>query len=63
MGPTPIILYEYQKKGVTEISFRKSLILKDAILVVSDLGERDDCCSKKESGSKLPDSKRSFIHG
>ncbi len=31
--PTPGISYEYQKKGITEIAFRKSLILKGAILV------------------------------
>jgi len=30
----PMILYEYQNKRVTEKAFRKSLILKDAILVV-----------------------------
>jgi hypothetical protein len=32
----PIILYECQKKGLTEIVFRNSLILKGAILVVLD---------------------------
>jgi hypothetical protein len=30
----PIILYAYQRKGVTETAFRKLLILKGAILVV-----------------------------
>ena len=35
MAPTPpIILYEYQRKGVTKIAFRKLLILKSVILVV-----------------------------
>ena len=32
--PPPMTLYEYQNKRVTEKAFRKSLILKDAILVV-----------------------------
>jgi hypothetical protein len=32
----PTILYECQKKGLTEIVFRNSLILKGAILVVLD---------------------------
>src|SRR5438128_6480583 len=32
--PPPIILYECQKKGFTKFAFRKSLILKDAILTV-----------------------------
>jgi hypothetical protein len=37
MGPPPpIILHEYQKKGLTESAFRKLLILKGAILVVLD---------------------------
>src|SRR5690348_6519312 len=31
---SPINLYEYQRKGLTEYSFRKSLILKGTILVV-----------------------------
>jgi hypothetical protein len=35
-SPTPLILHEYQKKGVTEFAFRKSLILKGAISVVLD---------------------------
>ena len=35
MPPTPpMIMYEYKNKRVTEKAFRKSLILKDAILVV-----------------------------
>jgi len=34
--PPPLILYEYQKKGVTEFAFRKSLILKGVISVVLD---------------------------
>ena len=33
-APPPIMLCEYQRKGVTEIAFRKLLILKGAILVV-----------------------------
>jgi hypothetical protein len=46
-------MHEYQKKGVTEIAFRKSLILKGAILVV--LGYKAEMAAlRKKSGSKLP---------
>jgi hypothetical protein len=34
LPPPPTNLYEYQRKGLTKIAFRKLLILKDAILVV-----------------------------
>jgi hypothetical protein len=44
----PGILYEYQKKGVTEFAFRKSLILKGAILVVLDWQEAEMGALKKE---------------
>ncbi len=33
----PINLHEYQRKGLTEITFRKRLILKNAISVVLGL--------------------------
>lgn len=35
-GTPPAILHQYQRKGVIEFAFRKSLILKGAILVVLD---------------------------
>ena len=50
--PTPGIFYEYQKKGVRKLAFRKCLILKETVLERSK-----QRCSKKKSGSKLPHSK------
>jgi hypothetical protein len=47
-GTPPGILYEYQKKGVTEFAFRKSLILKGAILVVLNWQEAEMGALKKE---------------
>jgi len=47
-------LYEYQKKGITEIAFRKSLILKDAILVVLGLQAFKWPAQKKEKREQPP---------
>jgi len=44
-------LYRYQNKGVMKFAIRKSLILRDAIFVVSDLGERDAWCSTEKAGA------------
>jgi hypothetical protein len=51
--PTPGISYEYQKKGITEFAFRKSLILKKAILVVLGL-QRLNGCPEKEKREQAP---------
>jgi hypothetical protein len=47
-------LYEYQKKGLTKIAIRKSLILKGAILVVLDWQTAEMADLKRKSGSELP---------
>jgi hypothetical protein len=54
-------MHEYQKKGITEEAFRKSLILKDAILL--GLSRAEMGALQKKSGSKLPHSKRSYLQG
>jgi hypothetical protein len=46
-------LHEYQKKGITEFAFRKSLILKKAILVVLGL-QRLNGCPEKEKREQAP---------
>jgi len=51
---------DIQNKDLRKFAFRKSLILRDVIFVVSDLGERDACCFKARVGSKPPNSKRSY---
>src|SRR6267378_2646916 len=61
MGYPPTNLYEYQNKGITKIAIRKWLILKDAILVVGGLAKVEMAAWKKQSGSKLPHSKRSYL--
>jgi hypothetical protein len=37
LPPPPTNLYEYQRKGLTKLAFRNSLILKGAILVILGL--------------------------
>jgi hypothetical protein len=54
-------MHEYQKKGVAEEAFRKSLILKDAILL--GLARAEMGALQKNSGSKLPHSKHSYLQG
>jgi hypothetical protein len=49
--PTPTILDEYQNKGVTKFAFRKSLILRDAILVVSGLHQAEMAAQKRKAGA------------
>jgi len=44
-------LYECQNKAVTEIAFRKLLILKDAILVVLGLQGRKKRPGKRKTGT------------
>jgi hypothetical protein len=50
-APPPIILHEYQKKGVTEIAFRKLLILKGAILVVGEVAKNKIASLKTKAGA------------
>ncbi len=50
----PTNLQEYQKKRLMKIAFRKSLILKAAILVVLGLLRPKTVALKKKSGSQLP---------
>ena len=60
-GPLPpVILHEYQKKGVTEKVFRKLLILKGAILVVLDW-QSPKCFFEKEKREEAPAHKRSYL--
>jgi len=59
--PPPSFLHEYQEKGVTGKAFRKSLILKGAILVVLGWQGAEMAALKKKSGSKLPHSKQSYL--
>jgi hypothetical protein len=54
-------LYEYQRKGLTEIAFRKLLILMGAILVVLGSGRAGMAASIKKGGRKLPHSMRSYL--
>ena|SRR6266849_6888039 len=49
----PINLHEYQKKRLTEIAFRKRLILKGVILVVSE-GQEPKINPKKEKREQAP---------
>jgi hypothetical protein len=55
MGVPPIILYEYQRKGITEIAFRKLLILKDAIFVVWGLQRPKQQPGKRKTGASSRD--------
>jgi hypothetical protein len=48
-------LYECQNKAVTEIAFRKLLILKDAILVVLGLQGRKKRPAKRKTGASSRD--------
>src|SRR5260370_41147926 len=48
----PAILYEYQRKRLTKIAFRKPLILKSAILVALELWERRSrCWEERKAGA------------
>src|SRR5882762_337586 len=47
-------LYEFKNKGLTEFAFRKSLILKSAILACLGLAGAEVAGLEKKSGSKLP---------
>src|SRR5260370_32183341 len=61
LPPPATNLYEYQRKGLIEIAFRKLLILKGAILVVLGSGRAGMAASKKKGGRKLPHSMRSYL--
>src|SRR5467141_4471949 len=55
-APHPTILHEYQNKRLTKFAIRKWLILKDAILVVSE-GQENSQPQKRKAGacSRTPD--------
>jgi hypothetical protein len=57
----PTNLHEYQKKGVTEIAFRKLLILKDATSGCFGFAKAEMAAVKRKSGSKLPRIERSYL--
>ena len=44
----PTNLYEYQRKGLTKIAFRKLLILKGAVLAVLGWQRRNGCPEKEK---------------
>jgi hypothetical protein len=49
-GTPPTNLYEYQKKGIMKIAFRKRLILKGAILFVLDWQKQKGRPKKGKAG-------------
>jgi hypothetical protein len=52
-APTPGNLHEYKRKGLTKFAIRKSLILKDAILVVLGL-QQAEMWIEKEKREQAP---------
>jgi hypothetical protein len=54
-APPPTILHEYQNKRLTKFAIRKWLILKDAILVVSEGQENSQPQKKAGANSRTPD--------
>jgi hypothetical protein len=61
-APTPVILHEYQKEGVTGKIFRKLLILKGSIFVVWDW-QSPKCLLKKKGERKLPQTSEVIYKG
>ena len=59
-GTPHMKMHEYQKKGVTEEAFRKSLILKDAILL--GLARAEMGALQKKSGSKASRTPNAVIY-
>jgi hypothetical protein len=61
-GYPPGNLYEYQRKRLTKFAFRKCLILKEMCFAEQNRKQREKRRRKKKSGTKVPHSKRSYLH-